>query len=154
MLSLGLWRRRVFFLAWLGDRSILGLRISFFSLGLYFLCLSCSFLDLGSISGLWEGLGPLALNFFFGPMSALILITSLARSFWTLKEGESSLGSRGLLWKLKSSGRRRWEGNRDFTDLGVVVYIPWFTPLRVYRDSCKVEGFCPCYHIVIPAYFG
>ena len=52
VLSLGLWRRRILFLTRLGDRSVLGLRISFFSLGLCFLCLNYSFLGLGSIFGL------------------------------------------------------------------------------------------------------
>ena len=52
VLSLGLWRRRILFLTRLGDRSVLGLRISFFSLGLWFLCLNYSFLGLGSIFGL------------------------------------------------------------------------------------------------------
>ena len=41
--SLGL-----YFLSW----SILGLRVNFFDLGLYFLCLSCSFLGLSCVFGL------------------------------------------------------------------------------------------------------
>ena len=52
ILSLGLGRRRVFFLTWLRGRSILGLRISFpgFCLGLF--RPYCYFLDLGSTIGL------------------------------------------------------------------------------------------------------
>ena len=137
----------VFFLARLGGKNILDLGINLFGLGLCLLCFS-----LNIILGLWRGLSLLALTFVFGPISPLVLIANLVGSFRSLKEGESNLGSQGLLWRLRSSGRGRWEGNRDFTDLRVVVYISRLPPLQVCRDSCKVKGFCLCYHAVIPAY--
>ena len=52
MLNLGLRRRRSFFLALLGSRSVLGLWISFFGFGLCLLYLSFNFFGLGSVLGL------------------------------------------------------------------------------------------------------
>ena len=46
ILSLGLGRKRIFFLAWLRDRSIFGLRISLFGFGLDLLHLYCNILGL------------------------------------------------------------------------------------------------------------
>ena len=140
------WLLRILFLAQLGGRIILGLRISLFSLGLGFLCFGLS-----SILGLQGGLSLLALTLVFGRFSPLALITSLARSFWSLRRGKSSLSSQRLSWSLWSKRRGRRDGNWDFTNIWVIVYAPRLPPLRVCRDSYKVEGFCPCYIKVIPA---
>ena len=148
VLSLGLGRKKVFFLARLRGRSILGYRISFFRLGLCFLCLSCSFLGLGSFFGLWGGLGPLALTFIFGPISPLALITSLAGSFWSLRRGESSLSRQGLLWSIGSKGKGRRDGSCNFANIWMVVYAPRLPLCWVCRDSYNIKGFIP----VVPAY--
>ena len=87
MLSLGLKRRRVFFLARLRGRSICGLRISLFGSGLDLLLLYCSILGLGSILGLSGRLGLLALALILGHHSSLSLITNLAGSFESLSGG-------------------------------------------------------------------
>ena len=102
-----------FFLARLGGRSILGLRVSLFGLGLCLLCLGFSSvlglwislfglglyplcLDLSGILGLLRVLSLLAFTLVFSPISPLALITNLARSLRSLREGESS-HSQGLL---------------------------------------------------------
>ena len=72
MLDFGIRSRRIFFLARLGSRSILGLRISFLGLGLYFLRLDCSFPVLGSVLGFYRKLFPLALTLVFLPVSPLL----------------------------------------------------------------------------------
>ena len=72
------------------------LRINLFGLGLGLLCLICSFLGLSSILSLRGGLGLLTLAFVFGHLSPLALITNLAGSFRSLREGESSLSSQRL----------------------------------------------------------
>ena len=100
MLDFSIRSTRIFFLARLGSKSVLGLKISFLGLGLCFLCLSYSFLVLGSVLGFYRRLFPLALTLVFLPLSPLALITSLARSFRSLREKESTLDSRGLLGSL------------------------------------------------------
>ena len=52
ILSLGLWRRRVFFLARLRGRSIFGIKVSLLGFGLSLLCLNYGILGLGNILGL------------------------------------------------------------------------------------------------------
>ena len=136
-----------FCLLCLGLSNILGLRISLFSLGLYLLCL-----DLSGICSLWGGLSLLAITLVFGPINPLALITNLAGSLGNLRERESSLDSQGLLWGLRSNGKGRWKGNWDFTDLRVLVYLHWLPPLQVCRNSYKVVGFCPCYIALSHAY--
>ena len=78
MLDFGWRSRRIYILAQLGSRSVLGLRINFSGLGLCFLCLGYSFPVLDGILGLCGVLLPLAL--LFVPFSPLALITNLAGS--------------------------------------------------------------------------
>ena len=152
MLDFGIRSRRIFFLAQLGSRSVLGLRISFLGLGLCFLCLGCNFPVLGSILGFYGRLFPLALTLVFLPLNPLALITSLAGSLRSLRERESILDSRGLFGSLWSKGRGRGDGTGDFTNIRMVVYTPELPPNRVCRDSCNVKGPILCHVAVIPAY--
>ena len=78
MLVFGWRSRRIFFLAQLGGKSILGLGISFLIHGLYFFRLGYSFLVLDSVLGFCRELFPLALTLFFLYPGPLALITSLA----------------------------------------------------------------------------
>ena len=76
--------RRIFLLAWLESRSVLGLRIDFLGLSLCFLRLDCSF----PILGLSRGLFPLALAFVFLPFSPLALITNVVGSLQSFRKRE------------------------------------------------------------------
>ena len=154
MLSLGRGSRKVFFLARLRGRSILGLRINFFNLDLCFLCLSCSFLVLANIFGFWGELFLLVLTFVFGLLNPLALITSLVGSFWSHRKRESTLGSQGLLRGLWSKGRGRRDETWDFTDIWVIIYAPRLPPNRIYKDSCNIKGPIPCCIAIIPLGLG
>ena len=152
MLGFGIRSRRIFFLAQLGSRSVLGLRISFLGLGLCFLRLGCSFPILGSILGFGGRLFPLAFTLFFLPFNPLALITNLAGSLRSLRERESILDSRGLLGNLWSKGKGRGDGTEDFTYFRMVVYTPGMPPNRVCRDFYNAKGPILCHVTVILAY--
>ena len=152
MLGFGIRSRRIFFLAQLGSRSVLDLRISFLGLGLYFLRIGCSFPVLGSILGFGERLFPLAFTLFFLPFNPLALITNLAGSLRSLRERVSILDSRGLLGSLWSKGKGKGDGTEDFADIRMVVYTPGMPLNRICRDSYNAKGPIPCHVIVIPAY--
>ena len=123
ILSLGLGRRRVFFLAWLRGRSIFGFRINLFGFGLCLLRLYCNIL------GFLEELGLLTLALILVYLSLLALISSLAGSFGSFEGGKRGLSSQGLLGVFWSEGRRRWKGSWGFADARRIVHIPSLPPL-------------------------
>ena len=141
---------RVFLLAWPRGRSILGLSVSFFRLGLYFFCLSSNFLILGGVFD-FRGLFLLTLALIFGPLGPLTLVTSLAGSLWNLGKKKCSLSSQRLLQGLRSKGRGRWKAARDCTDIRVIIGLSLLSLLRVCRNSYNVKGFNPCGIAIVPA---
>ena len=118
VLNLVLGSGRIFLLTRSGGRSILGLRISFFGLGLHFLRLCYSFFVLSGILGLWGGLFLFTLTLVFTSLSLL------AGSLRSLSGKESILDSQGLLRSVWGDNGRGRDGTGGFTNVWMVVYAP------------------------------